>query len=133
MYGLKHGVLAHTKQQAIKDSKIITGNVKQFKQENQRLNLYKNLLFWSWISLKFLTLTWCKQQGSAYYYIYSWYLSKSTLWVVSKIAADILKKFEVMWLKWTYSLTRNRLNLSVFALVGLCTLNCNFFNKFWKI
>ena len=36
-YGLKHGALAHTKQQAIRGSKMT--NVKQFKQENLLSNL----------------------------------------------------------------------------------------------
>ena len=39
MYGLLHGALAHTEQQAIKGPKIIS--VKPFKRENQRSNLYK--------------------------------------------------------------------------------------------
>ena len=39
MFSLQHGALAHTKQQAIKGSKITS--VKQFKRENQRSNLYK--------------------------------------------------------------------------------------------
>ena len=39
MYGLQHGALAHTEQQAIKGSKITS--VKPFKRENQRSNLYK--------------------------------------------------------------------------------------------
>ena len=39
MYGLQHGVLAHTKQQAIKGLKITSVN--PFKRENQRSNLYK--------------------------------------------------------------------------------------------
>ena len=39
MYGLQHGALAHTEQQAIKGPKITS--VKPFKQENQRSNLYK--------------------------------------------------------------------------------------------
>ena len=39
MYGLQHGVLAHTEQQAIKGPKITS--VKLFKRENQRSNLYK--------------------------------------------------------------------------------------------
>ena len=39
MYGLQHGALAHTKQQAIRGPKIIS--VKPFKRENQRSNLYK--------------------------------------------------------------------------------------------
>ena len=39
MYGLQHGALAHTKQQAIKGPKITS--VKPFKRENQRSNLYK--------------------------------------------------------------------------------------------
>ena len=39
MYGLQHGALAHTEQQAIKDPKITS--VKPFKRENQRSNLYK--------------------------------------------------------------------------------------------
>ena len=38
MYGLQHGALAHTEQQAIKGPKI-TRRVKPFKQENQRLCL----------------------------------------------------------------------------------------------
>ena len=40
MYGLQHGALAHTEQQAIKGPKITS--VKPFKRENQRSNLYKN-------------------------------------------------------------------------------------------
>ena len=40
MYGLQHGALAHTEQQAIKGPKITI--VKSFKRENQRSNLYKN-------------------------------------------------------------------------------------------
>ena len=39
MYGLQHGALAHIEQQAIKGPKITS--VKQFKQENERSNLYK--------------------------------------------------------------------------------------------
>ena len=39
MYGLQHGALAHTEQQAIRGPKITS--VKPFKQENQRSNLYK--------------------------------------------------------------------------------------------
>ena len=39
MYGLQHGALAHTEQQAIKDPKITS--VKPFKRENQRSYLYK--------------------------------------------------------------------------------------------
>ena len=39
MYGLQHGALAHTEQQAIKGPKITS--VKPFKRENQRENLYK--------------------------------------------------------------------------------------------
>ena len=39
MYGLQHGALVHTEQQAIKGPKIIT--VKPFKQENPQSNLYK--------------------------------------------------------------------------------------------
>ena len=39
MYGLQHGALAHTEQQAIKGPKITS--VKPFKRENQRSNLYK--------------------------------------------------------------------------------------------
>ena len=39
MYGLQHGALAHTEQQAIKGPKIYS--VKPFKRENQRSNLYK--------------------------------------------------------------------------------------------
>ena len=39
MYGLQHRAEAHTEQQAIKGPKIT--NVKPFKQENQRSNLYK--------------------------------------------------------------------------------------------
>ena len=39
-YGLQHGTLAHTKQQAIKGPKNEYGSVKPFKQENQRFNLY---------------------------------------------------------------------------------------------
>ena len=38
-YGLKHGLLAHIKHQAIKDP--IMSSVKKFKQENQRYNLYQ--------------------------------------------------------------------------------------------
>ena len=38
MYGLQHGALAHTEQQAIKGPKITS--VKPFKRENQRSNLY---------------------------------------------------------------------------------------------
>ena len=40
MYGFQHGALAHNEQQAIKGPKIT--NVKPFKRENQRSNLYKN-------------------------------------------------------------------------------------------
>ena len=40
MYGLQHGTLAHTEQQAIKGPKI-TRRVKPFKRENQQSNLYK--------------------------------------------------------------------------------------------
>ena len=40
MYGLQHGALAYTEQQSIKGPKITS--VKQFKQENQWSNLYKN-------------------------------------------------------------------------------------------
>ena len=39
MFGLQHGALAHTEQQAIKGPKITS--VKLFKRENQRSNLYK--------------------------------------------------------------------------------------------
>ena len=39
MYGLQHGALAHTEQQAIKGP--ITTSVKPFKWENQRSKLYK--------------------------------------------------------------------------------------------
>ena len=39
MYGLQHGALAHTEQQAIKGPKITS--VKPFKRENQRSNLYQ--------------------------------------------------------------------------------------------
>ena len=39
MYGLQHGALAHTEQQATQGPKIIS--TKPFKQENQRSNLYK--------------------------------------------------------------------------------------------
>ena len=39
MYGIQHGALAYTEQQAIKSPKIT--NVKPFKRENQRSNLYK--------------------------------------------------------------------------------------------
>ena len=39
MYGLRHGALAHTEQQAIKGPKITS--VLPFKRENQRSNLYK--------------------------------------------------------------------------------------------
>ena len=39
MYGPQHGALAHTEQQAVKGPKIT--NVKPFKLENQRSNLYK--------------------------------------------------------------------------------------------
>ena len=39
MYGLQHGALVHTEQQAIKGPKITS--VKPFKRENQRSNLYK--------------------------------------------------------------------------------------------
>ena len=39
MYGLQHGALAHTEQQAIKGPKITS--VKTIKWENQRSNLYK--------------------------------------------------------------------------------------------
>ena len=39
MFGLQHGALAHTEQQAIKGPKITS--VKPFKRENQRSNLYK--------------------------------------------------------------------------------------------
>ena len=38
MYGLQHGALAHTEQQAIKDPKITS--VKPFKRGNQWTNLY---------------------------------------------------------------------------------------------
>ena len=41
MYGLQHGALAHTEQQAIKGPKITS--VKPFKRENQRSNLIKIL------------------------------------------------------------------------------------------
>ena len=40
MYGLQHGALAYTEQQAIKDPKITS--VKPFKRENQRSSLYEN-------------------------------------------------------------------------------------------
>ena len=40
LYGLQHGALAHTKQQAIKGPKITS--VKPLKRDNQRSNLYKN-------------------------------------------------------------------------------------------
>ena len=43
MYGLQHGVLAHTEQQAIKGPKITS--VKPFKRENQRSCLYKKREF----------------------------------------------------------------------------------------
>ena len=36
MYGLQHGALAHTEQQAIKGPKVTS--VKPFKRENQRSN-----------------------------------------------------------------------------------------------
>ena len=39
MYGIQHGALAHTEQQAIKGPKITS--VKPLKRENQRSNLYK--------------------------------------------------------------------------------------------
>ena len=39
MYGLQHGELAHTEQQAIKGPKITS--VKPFKRENRRSNLNK--------------------------------------------------------------------------------------------
>ena len=39
MYGLQHGALAHTEQQAIKDPKKTS--VKPFKREHQRSYLYK--------------------------------------------------------------------------------------------
>ena len=39
MYGLQHGALAHTEEQAIKGLKITS--VKPFKRENQRFNQYK--------------------------------------------------------------------------------------------
>ena len=39
MYGLQHGALGHTEQQAIKGPKITS--VKPFKRENQWSNLYK--------------------------------------------------------------------------------------------
>ena len=39
IYGLQHGALAHTEQQAIKGLKI--SSIKPFKRENQRSNLYK--------------------------------------------------------------------------------------------
>ena len=39
MYGLQHGTLAHTEQQAIKGPKITS--VKPFKREKQRSNLYE--------------------------------------------------------------------------------------------
>ena len=39
MYGLQHGALAHTEQQAIKSPQITS--LKPFKEENQRSNLYK--------------------------------------------------------------------------------------------
>ena len=39
MYGLQHGALANTEQQAIKGLKITS--VKPFKRENQRSNLFK--------------------------------------------------------------------------------------------
>ena len=38
MYGLQHGALAHTEQQAMKGPKI-TRRVKPFKRENQRSNI----------------------------------------------------------------------------------------------
>ena len=41
MYGLQHGALAHTKQQAINGFRITS--VKPFKRENQRSNLYKKV------------------------------------------------------------------------------------------
>ena len=45
MYGLQHGPLAQIEQQPLKGPKIIKGpkitNVKPFKRENQRSNLYK--------------------------------------------------------------------------------------------
>ena len=41
MYGLQHGVLAHTEQQAIKGPKITS--VKPFKRENHRSNLYNKI------------------------------------------------------------------------------------------
>ena len=40
MYGLQHGALTYTEQQAIKGLKITS--VKPFKRENQRSNLYKS-------------------------------------------------------------------------------------------
>ena len=40
MYGLQHGALAHTEQQAIQGPEITS--VKPFNRENQRSNLYKN-------------------------------------------------------------------------------------------
>ena len=43
-YTLQQGSLAHTEQQAIKDPKMTS--VKQFKQENQRYNLYKKKRKW---------------------------------------------------------------------------------------
>ena len=39
MYGLQHGALAHTEQQAINGPKITS--LKPFKRENQRSSLYK--------------------------------------------------------------------------------------------
>ena len=44
MYGLQHGALAHTEQQAIKGPKITS--VKLFKRENQRSNLYKKKIMY---------------------------------------------------------------------------------------
>ena len=42
MYGLQHGALAHTEQQAIKGSKIIS--VKPFKRENHRYKFDETML-----------------------------------------------------------------------------------------
>ena len=39
MYGLQHGALSHTEQQAIKGPKITSLN--PFKRENKQSNLYK--------------------------------------------------------------------------------------------
>ena len=41
MYGLQHGVLAHTEQKAIKGPKITS--VKPFKRENQRSSTHYDL------------------------------------------------------------------------------------------